>query len=565
MGSGKSSIIQEYLKYNTSRVLLLTMRRSLALDMSTKYNIKNYIENMNPLDKSGYKVGDSLIIQIDSLHKINPNDFDSVVIDEFESLCLYIDSNLKNSQQYIKDIKYLRALFKKRLILADAFINDFTLDLHFKNRNREHIINTYKDTCNVYVYEHKQTFITLLEQAALRKKTDEFVTCSFGTLTELYSVERLLTDHGLRVISITSETSDEAKEVIYRLFQEKHHNKYDVVLFSPTITVGISILNNVSSTFHYDSGKSIDPISSIQMLKRSRTVENVHIFIKGKQTSFKSYDVTFLNEQTTKNIKEYLNDSRNIIFYNIDDDTLSETGEFVNKFVAHSNFFSNDHENTFKFLLTQQFENIREIHEYIPHHKFEKYRKEINSDTSYLSLFDNIKKTSDLELEYTVDDIKYLSDKQRSDSETRELMFLETKLKFPKLDDTSILEITKECNKDKHYIDKLNAFIIFITRKDSDQLKGLIEQYALSNISKIFSNDARDDYIKLLKYMSTLKNVNLQDSYSVNDLKKLNIKYVSNNVNFSWFLGKIGYTYKTSTLVLAYSFRKHITTILNSN
>jgi ASC-1-like (ASCH) protein len=563
MGSGKSSVIQEFLNTHPSRVLLLTMRRSLALDMSEKYNVKNYINDLNNNTREQYKPGDSLVIQVDSLHKVNPEDFSYVVIDEFESLCLYVDSNLKNSTQYVKNIKYLKILLEKPMVLADAFINDFTLKLHFKDRHIDYITNTYKDTCQVFVYEHKQTFITLLEQVALRKKSDEFITCSFGTLAELFSVERLLQDHGIRVISITSDTTDEAKEILYKLFQEKHHNKYSVILFSPTITVGVSILNNVKHHFHFDSGKSVDPISSIQMLKRSRTVDTIHIFIKGKQTTFKSYDVEYLNEIASKNIREYLDDSRNIIFYNIDTDTLSKVGIFVNHFVAHSNFFLNDHENTFKFLLTQQFENIRKIEDDVPHHKFEQYRKDISSDTSYLSIFDNIDKLSEMSREYEISDITYLKGKRRTENEERELLFLEVKEKFPKLDDNMVLDITKEYNRDRQYIDKLNGFIIFVTKKDSSTLKHLIEQYALSNVSKIFSADNRDDYIKLLKFMSTIIDVKLQDAYSINDLKRLNKQYTSNNVNFSWFLGKIGYSTKNSGLVLTYKFRKFISTIMS--
>lgn len=559
MGSGKSSVIQEFLKLKTSRVLLITMRRSLALDMSQKYNIKNYIDDLN-VEKSGYKVGDSLIVQIDSIHKINPDDFDYCVIDEVESLSLYVDSNLKNSTQYVKNVKYLKMMFEKKILVADAFINEFTLKLHFGDREKLYITNDYKDTCNVYVYEHKQTFVTLLEQTAIRKADDEFITCSFGTLSELFSVERLLKDHGLRVISITSDTTEDTKEIMYKLFQEKHHNKYDVVLFSPTITVGVSILNNVKHHFHYDSGKSIDPISSIQMLKRSRTVDNVHIFIKGKQTSFKSYDVKYLNEQVTKNIKEYLNDSRNMIFYNIDDDSLSNVGKFVNHFVAHSNFFNNDHENTFKFLLTQQFENIREIEENIPHHKFEQYIKEINSDNSYIRLFDNINKYSDMNLEYDTSEIQYLQNKTRTDDEERALIILDIHRQFPKLDKASVLDIAKELIRDQNYINKINAFIIYVSGKNK---KDLIEEYALTNISKVFLTNNKDDYIKLLKFMSKLDNIVLQDSYSINDLKILNQKY-SNGVNFSWFLNKIGYTYKTSKLVLPYSFRKIINVLLST-
>ena len=62
--------------------------------------------------------------------------------------------------------------------------------------------------------------------------------------------------------------AEDVKKLIYELFNEKYHNKYDVILFSPTITVGISIMNNVTHSFHYDEGKSVDTISSIQMKLR---------------------------------------------------------------------------------------------------------------------------------------------------------------------------------------------------------------------------------------------------------------------------------------------------------
>lgn len=563
MGSGKSEIIKSFLNVQTSRVLLISMRRSLAMDMSQKYNIKNYMDDLNSNNKNQYKVGDSLVIQVDSIYKINPDNFDYVIIDEFESLCLYIDNNLKNSNQYIKSIKNLQSTFNKKIIILDAFINNLSIDLHFKNKSINYITNTYKDRVQVFIYEHKQTFITFLEQFTINKLTDEFVTCSFGTLAELKSVERLLQDHGLRVISVTSDTTEDSKKVIYKLFEEKHHNKYDVVLFSPTITVGVSILNNVKHHFHYDSGKSIDPISSIQMLKRSRTVDNIHVYIKGKQTYFKSYSPEYLNEITLLNVKEYMNDIKNIIFYNVDTDTLSNIGKFVNTFTAHNNFFSNGHENTFKFLLTQQFNNIREVSEDIPHHKFEQYQKLIASESKRLLLYKDIKYSKDL-ISYDTSELDYLRNKKRDDIEEIQLLFLEVKYMFPKLNNNNIVfDISKEYNLDKSYIDKLNAFMIFITKLD--KIDNIINEYAMSNISKLFSNANKDDYIKLLRYMNYIKDIRLQDTYSINELKKLNILYTKDNLNFSWFLNKIGYKRSDGNMKILPNYKKFINNILNSN
>lgn len=561
MGSGKSEIISDFVSIKKSRVLLLSMRRSLATDMSNKYNIKNYIDDLNTNNKDRYKVGDSLVIQIDSLYKINPNDFDYIVIDEFESLCLYVDTNLKNSNQYIKNVKYLRELFSKKLIILDAFINNLSISLHFSNKLISYITNTYKDRVQVFTYEHKQTFITFLEQFTLNKEADEFITCSFGTLSELYTIEKLLQEHGLRVISITSNTTDDAKKVIYKLFEEKNHNKYDVILFSPTITVGVSILNNVKHHFHFDSGKSIDPISSIQMLKRSRTVQNIHIYIKGAQSYFKSYSVDYLNTNTLINMKEYLNDIKNIIFYNVDTDSLSELGKFVNTFVAHNNFFSNGHENTFKFLLTQQFKSIKNIDNIIHHNKFDEYQKIINNESKNIDLFKDVSINTVSNFEYSLSELGYLKSKIRSKLEEANLLYLEVQNNFPKLNTKQLLEIAKEYNTDKNYLDKINAFIIFNTNRN--KIDNIITEYALSNISSVFSGN-KDEFIKLLKFMKYLKEYKLQETYSNNELQALNIKYNRDGVNFAWFLNKIGYK-RNAGLKLTNIFKKHINYILSCN
>ena len=63
-------------------------------------------------------------------------------------------------------------------------------------------------------------------------------------------------------------------------YLKKDHDKFDVLLYSPTLTVGVSNLNNVKDHFHYDSSMSSDVISSLQMIKRSRKAQRIHLLIK---------------------------------------------------------------------------------------------------------------------------------------------------------------------------------------------------------------------------------------------------------------------------------------------
>ena len=73
---------------------------------------------------------------------------------------------------------------------------------------------------------------------------------------------------------------DSTKKLIYDLFEKNEHDKWDVLIYSPTLTVGVSNMNNNYYHFHYDSSISTDVISSLQMIKRTRKAKEIHMFIK---------------------------------------------------------------------------------------------------------------------------------------------------------------------------------------------------------------------------------------------------------------------------------------------
>lgn len=104
---------------------------------------------------------------------------------------------------------------------------------------------------------------------------------SFSTLSEFKTVESLLIKSNLKVISINSNTNRFIRDNIFTEYFKKKYVNYDCILFSPSITVGVSIMNNISHHFHFDNSASIDAITSIQMVKRSRLASNIHIFVEG--------------------------------------------------------------------------------------------------------------------------------------------------------------------------------------------------------------------------------------------------------------------------------------------
>lgn len=556
MNSGKSNIISEIIKQRSNRILFITMRRSLSYDIKNKYknyNIKHYLEHLNSEYSTRYRIGDSLVIQIDSLYKIDPLDFDIVIIDEFESMCLHTQQNMQNSPYYIQNMKTLKTLFEqKQIVIADAFLNNFSSELYFKNKIEFFIKNEYQDTTSVNIYSDKQIMIDKLINCVKQKEYNEIVTASFTTLNEMEVVNNILLSHGYKVAIINSKTTEDVKKLIYELFNEKYHNKYDVILFSPTITVGISIMNNVSHSFHYDEGKSVDTISSIQMTKRSRLAKNVHIYIDGKysQTSLQTTSSTntsnylLLVQNFKENIKKYLKQDSYSLYYNPDTDNLSDIGLFNLKFLAHLNLYTSHHKDVFLFLCHQQYKNVQYITDVAEHSDFtdklSELKKEINNN--YISLLDdfNINNTC-----LNLADYEELILKQQLSKEDEQLLvLLETKKEFPYMTDKDIYDISKQYCIDSSYISKLKYAVLFLLN-DKDQIDKHLSNIVLSNIKPHFC--LIKDYIGICKYMIFLKHkgVKLKNIYSKIMIEEHNILYNNQDkeikLNFEKFLYKIGY------------------------
>jgi hypothetical protein len=494
MGSGKSNIVDNVLQKDSSKVLFISMRKSLSYDLYSKYKdkykVKHYLEHLNNT-KTKYRPGDSLIIQIDSLHKINPNNFDTVIIDEFESLCIYTQQNMINSNMYSINMSLLYEIFTKKLLIMDAFINTFSLDLYFKDRKKVILQNTYKDTSEVYVYEHKETFFSAIDYFSNK---ESIISASFGTLSEMYTVKKLLEDKGLVTLVIDSSTSDIIKSIAQNMFKERTP-LYNAILYSPTITVGVSILNDIQHHFHFDSGISIDPISSVQMLKRSRSAQHVHVYLNEKNTYQKIYDEYLLNDLLNQKYEDSLFSSSNMehLFYDIVNKEINTLGKFCNKFVAHFNFYTNNHKNTCLFLLSEQFNSIKHITDKIlvTNSKIQKIKRELKEENPYplIEVIDSVKNTED---------------------------FTKIKENFYSLSDENILKILQNSFGDKDYINKIKCFMFYIA--NSEDQNSILQEYAI-----LHQHNLNDKILVLLRKIKDVKkhNIKLHSFFTNNTLKGL--------------------------------------------
>ena len=239
MGSGKSNIIKEILKQD-KRVLLITNRVSLSYEFKIRfkeYNIKHYKDTTH---------AKKLIVQYDSLHKIDINEFDIFILDEFMSLLPHSQNNLSN-----KNLFNLAKLFiitnTRKMVVLDAFLNNIDV------KNSIRIINEYRVSKSVTEYKDKNA---LLEKMF---NTQESITISCNSLMFAKALYLKFKELKRKVFLLSSETPDNVKDVILKELKTKR--LFDVFIFTPTITTGVDILH-YKNHFHIDEGGSCDLISS---------------------------------------------------------------------------------------------------------------------------------------------------------------------------------------------------------------------------------------------------------------------------------------------------------------
>ena len=344
MATRKSNIIEEVVKQakdDGKSVLFITNRVSLSLDIAEKYN-KYGLSHYQTRD---YKKGDSLVVQFDSLYRYSGDfdAFDIVILDEVTSLMLYMSRSYKGKEKiHAKNIYSFFDLRNKKFVIADSFMIDFP----FKGRTLG-IYNHFRESLHVTDYEDKKQFTNkvfeLIETTVINKK---LISVSSNEKGYLIGVQDELLSKGYRVLLLTADTED--KEEIYKVL-EQSTIPYDAILFSPTLTVGVSIFSNVEHHFHYDTSGTVSVIDSIQMTRRSRESKNVHLFIRGR-SSFKDVRIKEVERRLDAHYQSF---DRWGEFQGI-----TEAGKFLASIKQIRNILDNTHKYAFKSLLCYQFKSI---------------------------------------------------------------------------------------------------------------------------------------------------------------------------------------------------------------
>ena len=506
MGTGKSTVIKRIIQeglQNDMRILIITNRISVAEDFKSKYNIKIY-------NKDEYSIGDSLICQFDSLWKYNIKNFDLVILDEFISLLFHARNTINNSQ--INLAKFF-ASFNLKLVIADAFLTGYENKLLNKNSNMFFLNNVYRDETKLYEYNNFNYFI----QKILRKAEEGRVTISSTSLSFINALFILLRKLNYRVLVLTAETPPSVKERIYQIFNDENSDDYDVLLYSPTLTVGVSNLNKIDTHFHYDSSMTTDVISSLQMIKRTRKTKEIHFYIKNRINFLK----TTFNEIRDEYISEIGKYAEHNFLFELNDygeAKLSKLGKSALMIDCFKNILEFNHKNAFLYLLKMHFKNSPSVVE----NSFEsnillKYQKENKENKEKL-------------LEETFNQYLLLNDIDKNElpknSSSEKIYEIDSNLKL--ISNERKKEIFRIAIKDSSFILKCKYYSL---------LKGYLDKEIDDvKLQIIVSSAIIRNNTEVVDFISKIKNIkDFSFEYKSSSIKDKNIQYFCKKLGFKYF------------------------------
>lgn len=549
MGTGKSNIIEHIINESikdTKPVLLITNRISVAKDFQKRYGIKLYSDG-------DYKIGDSLIVQFDSLWRFSLKDFDVVIMDEFMSLLLH-SRNTLGEYSNLNKVKLQYGLKNKSVVIADAFLYGAE-DSFETSKPKFAIINEYKEDIQLYEYPDVNSIVQRIievgkEDKAKRKKVS--VSCTSKIMAQ--TIERVCEANGLKTIVLSADSNDEEKETIYEQFSKDGHNGWNVFVYTPTLTVGVSILNRCDNHFHIDESNSTDVISSLQMIRRSRKAKNIHFHLKDKRR-YLTTDVKTLNEEISNNIQKYYSKHKNSLLISIDEEgdfTLSDTGRFINAVEVVYNTLENNHKHSFELLLTHQIKSKILMEAENPRNlDLNGIKKQIKEEekVKLLGILDGIDPVDySQEILEEYQQRNFISNDK--DKALKVMSEIQAHLRSG-LSPEDIMEITKlEIESKFKFVQEIKRLKVFLTRSHSD-IKNLMSHI----IGEDIVNKTQLNYFKYLAIVKA-KDIKLKERFTMKELKEVD-KIVGVG-EFRAFCVKLGYNKRGGVYSLSKEHMKFV-------
>ncbi|QXO06499.1 hypothetical protein [Campylobacter phage CJLB-14] len=282
------------------------------------------------------------------------------------SLLMHTRSALNSKTENL--IKFYTALNKK-VVVADAFLSKYIVDNMFTKPLN--VVSYTKNNTELYSCNDSNTFYTLIKNALDSNKK---ITISTTSIKVVDIIKEMCYILNKKIIIFNKETSSISKNIIYDKIRSKEALDCDVFIYTPVLTVGVNILNDVDIHFHYDSASSTDVISSLQMLGRARFSKKIIYYVMNKKYNAcinydllkttvekKSYEHT--DDSKDRNVEYKRGTVKNLLYHfhvppGKDYQELDHIGKACLKVDVFNNMTLCDYKKSFDILLSFNFSKI---------------------------------------------------------------------------------------------------------------------------------------------------------------------------------------------------------------
>jgi|GEM_PF-3479032 len=291
-GTGKTSygkqIVKTYRdKYDS--VMAITPYRSLTSAAGEQYQLEHY----NSLFWSQWLQTSNLAITLKSIG--NFGTMGSIptptllVLDEFSKMLEQLHSNIYHKNEASQVYTVLKHIIAKakHVLIMDADISEVEVAWLRAIREDVHVVvNQFnRDSGKLVVHESgdalRDVFINSLGDKQRENRPIAFFA---NTASEVQTLTLYLRDKTkYKILSIHSQNSGNAEQQAFLKHPDKHINKYDAVLISPSAMTGIDIQTQVFAKFgHFVYSPQHTPAATgcAQLLERARNADITHIWIE---------------------------------------------------------------------------------------------------------------------------------------------------------------------------------------------------------------------------------------------------------------------------------------------
>ena len=296
-GSGKTTYIKKVIsaKYSNKRVLFLTMRQSLARNLNKDFRKMGFVNYLDNDEDISYEQ-DKIIISIDSLRKITYlrlmkmkiKPYDLVICDEFCSLLSHFDYDKLHEPEVLHKIFECIINQSTQTYFLDGDISNreiLYLQKYF-NYNDKPLFNINTGiNYNIIISYNSEKYFNDIKIDLDNNKKICIVSMSSNFALDIYNKFT----NNYKCLIIYAKSDDKVKSKLENV--EELFRQYDLIIYSPTITVGVDFnIEYFDKIYGYICLGSVCPRVFFQMLFRIRqTKDNNILILADNKISMKSW------------------------------------------------------------------------------------------------------------------------------------------------------------------------------------------------------------------------------------------------------------------------------------